>query len=713
MNKHRKFLFIPIISIVNVIIIVTITFFVTEFIIGHLFYPCQEAEAFRMAIGRDRTSILPGIGLTDIGSWPAQDLTGVDLLPAYAQTSWPTIHRDSKNSNYIPFITASQLRMKWRALDGEYSSVLTAAVIGPEGNIYFTTGKEESYGNLHAFDQGGKELWRSYLLDNGALCSSPVIDKQGDLYLGDSDEFFAFHPDGNLKWECSEVEGPFASAAFSLDGYIICIGTNGWVYVLDPHDGHLVVPPLELPGQSPGNSYKVLTPPGLWKGMVSDEVHLTCSDIFNGLMGYEFKITNTPAVNPVNGRIYIAGTIRGPAFSDIQGRFYGIDFIPATSSAPAKLQMAFQTEMGPGSGSSPSISPDGSHLYVLDNKGTIYAFDKEGNKVWTLPIKSSPASPTIGQDGTIYGTNRDQIYAITDKGNSGQIQWQLDLNNTVVGSLLGSLPFVSHDENSTQRIKSSMQCNSVVSTSKNHLYFAVALGYELVLQEDTNFSYLYPLKNLLVVLNLSDKQQSSPPIINSVVEIPDTSESVVSLDKNGTAFCAHGSVSSSIAYSVAQKMGLNPKKPVGGISVLAPSDPKDIVRSQIKMIRDFISMAIQALRQGKPELARASLGEPMEQLKLMEENFSTQIAAGEGDVQMAQKGQEETAKMHSQLGAALSILEGANSGSNNTNTSGVIQRRQGSGSMTSNAKSCLRSASSTCRYMQLLFSNLQDLQSGM
>ena len=703
MNKHKKFLFIPVIVI-----------FITGFIIGQVFYASPMAEAFRLTTGKDWTSILPGAGLIDIGT--NQNLAGADLLPAYAQTSWPTIHRDSRNSDYLPFFTANQLKLKWHALDGEYSAVLSAAVIGPEGNIYFTTGKEESYGNLHAFNQDGQELWRSYLLDNGALCSAPLIDKEGDLYLGDSDEFFGFHPDGTLKWRHSGMEGPFASASFSLDGHIICIGTTGWVYVLDPQDGHLAVSAMELPGQSPGNSYKILTPPGLWQGMVSDGDPLTPADIFNGLMGYQYKITNTPAVNPVNGRIYIAGTVKSSSFASVQGKFFGIDFIPATSSSSAKLQLAFQTDMEPGSGSSPSISPDGSHIYVVDNKGTLYAFNTEGKKVWTLAVQSRPSSPTIGQDGTIYGTNGSQIYAVKDKGDSGQILWQLDLNNTIVGNILNSFSLVPKDENLPQKIKPAMQCNSVISISKNHLYFTMALGYEAVTQEET-FSYIYPLKNLLVVLTPSERQQNSQPMISSIIELPDTSEAVVSLDKSGMVFCAHGSVTSSIAYSIAQRLHLNPKKPQGGVSVLVPADSKDIARSQIKMIKDLIILAIHSLQQGKPELARASLSEPMEQLKLMEENFNAEINSGDGDTFLAQKGLEETGKVYSQLVAALHFLEGADTDNADTDnsdgstvTAGAVPRRQGS--VISKAKSCLRSASSTCRQLQVLLSDLHNLQSG-
>ncbi|MCL6583524.1 MAG: PQQ-binding-like beta-propeller repeat protein [bacterium] len=535
-------------------------------------------------------------------SHEADELLG--LLPSYAQTSWPTIHRDSRNSDYLPFTTPAHLKLSWHALEDEYSAVLTAVVIGPSGNIYFTTGKEESYGNLHAFDRQGNELWRSYLLDNGALCSAPLIDRWGDIYLGDSDEFFSFHPDGTLKWKCSPVNGPFASASFTLDSYIVGIGASGWVYVFDPEDGHLAAPPLELPGYAPGNAYKIFTPPGLWRDMISDGDRLTISDIFNGLLGYQFKIANTPAVNPVNGRIYIAGSIKTALFSsNIQGVFYGIDFIPPPPhESSGRLQIVFQTPMKPGSGSSPAISADGSRIYVLDNQGTLYAFDADGATIWTLDMKAKPASPTIGPDGIIYGVSEGQLYAVKDQGDWGEVLWRMDFAKTPIASLLSSLSYLVEDL-PFKVIKPAIQCNSVITASKNHLYLTLALGYEFALSE-SNLSNIYPLKNYLLVLTPSAKQSRLAPMISSIVEIPDTSESVITVDQDGTVFCAHGSVTSSIAYSMAQRLGfLSPQKPSGGVSVLVPVGSKEAlsrsyINLRLKWIRDFISRTLDALRQG-------------------------------------------------------------------------------------------------------------------
>ncbi|MEW6379577.1 MAG: PQQ-binding-like beta-propeller repeat protein [bacterium] len=675
MNKSKKFLLIPI-----------IIFFISRLPL----YSRPMAEAAFLS-GRKEWS--PGFSTSGIQITNTADEPG--LLSSYAQTCWPSIHRDSRNSNYVPFVTAAQLEPKWHALMDEYSAVLTAAVIGPEGNVYFTTGKEESYGNLHAFDRQGNELWRSYLPDNGALCSAPLIDRQGDIYLGDSDEFFSFHPDGSLKWKNSGINGPFASAAFTRDGYIVGIGASGWTYVFDPENGHLAAPPMEIPGQSPGKSYKVFTPPGLWQGMICDGDHLTINEIFNGLLGFEFKIANTPGVNPVNGRIYITGSIKSPVSLEIQGRFYGIDFIPPTSQESGRLQLAFQTPMEPGSGSSPAISADGSRIYALDNKGTLYAFDADGTKAWTLGMKAKPASPTIGPDGTIYGVSEGLLYAIKDRGSSGEILWKMDFSETMIATLFNSLS--SLVENLPyQVIKSAIQCNSVVTASKNHLYLTLALGYEFALGE-SNLSNVYPLKSYLVVLTPSSKQKKTLPLITSIVEIPDTSESVISLDKDGTVFCAHASITSSIAYSIAQRLGFDPEKPSGGVSVLAPVNTKDMIRSHIRWVRDLILQVLQALRQNDVESAWANLEEPMAHLQLLMETFSREANSDANTV--IEAGKQDVVRAYAQLEAAQSILEEIR---NTMPAGGTAPRRQSA--VTTKARMHLRSALNTCRSLEVKWS---------
>jgi hypothetical protein len=543
----------------------------------------------------------------------SKNLSPWGLPSQYAQTSWPAIHRDSRNSNYLPFTTASTLKLKWHALEDEYSAVVTPVVTGPEGNIYFTTGKDASYGNLHAFDREGNELWRSYYLDIGALGSSPLIDQEGDLYLADTDEFFGFHPDGSLKWKYSGLDGPFASNVFSPDGHIIGISRKGIVYVFDRRNGQLAAHPLELPDQPPGDHYKTSAPPGLWEGMVSSGGEgISIDEIFNCLMGFQFKVTNTPVVNPANGRIYIIGNIKTTDHSNtVQGRFYGIDFIPGSGDTPGVLQLAFQTRTTGGSGASPAVSSDGSHIYVLDGPGTLYAFTKDGDKAWRLHVGVMPASPAIGPDGTIYCASDSTLYAVKDSGSSGSMAWKMDFTQEGAERLPDSPPSWVEENSYRREVKPTVKCNSVVSVSKNYLYLTISAGYELrsprsdqtiasrglggggqgaiskspcipvsrsslssgdALVEKDGSRDFFPLKSLLIVVAPpgSAENAKSEPVISSITELPDTSEGIITLDKTGTVFCSHASIVSSVAYYDSQKMGFDFQKPVGGVSVLSP-----------------------------------------------------------------------------------------------------------------------------------------------
>lgn len=144
------------------------------------------------AVGSSCPEKNPG-GVTDTGQ-----------TPFYAQTAWASIHRDARNSDFAPFVAPAANRVEWEALGGAVT--LLAASIGPEGNRYVTTGRGPGTSHLHAFDRDGNLLWESPPqsgaadLDSAAVASAVLVDRAGDVYVGDSDQLWAFHPDGTLKW---------------------------------------------------------------------------------------------------------------------------------------------------------------------------------------------------------------------------------------------------------------------------------------------------------------------------------------------------------------------------------------------------------------------------------------------------------------------------------------------------------------------------------
>ena len=94
------------------------------------------------------------------------------------------------------------------------------------------------------------------------------------------------------------------------------------------------------------------TPPGsLWQGLMDPGIK---PFMFKLIQGWEMEVANTPAVHPQTGRIYITAAGVEPG----SGLLVGIDV------HDDHLEIAFQTDMGGGSGTSPAVSHDGEQVYA-------------------------------------------------------------------------------------------------------------------------------------------------------------------------------------------------------------------------------------------------------------------------------------------------------------------------------------------------------------
>jgi hypothetical protein len=133
------------------------------------------------------------------------------ILP-YADTEWRSMHAGPTNAKFVPIDIGSSFQLAWTALEGEATPV--APAIGPEGNIYQTTGLGPGNSNLTALDQEGNILWQTKAwvdasdFDSGAIIQTPIIDDDGYLYVADCNQFWAFHSDGTVKWVSDLPEAP-------------------------------------------------------------------------------------------------------------------------------------------------------------------------------------------------------------------------------------------------------------------------------------------------------------------------------------------------------------------------------------------------------------------------------------------------------------------------------------------------------------------------
>ena len=493
-------------------------------------------------------------GVTDIGQ-----------TPYYAQTSWAGVHRDARNSDFAPFVAPAVNQVDWEVLDGAVT--LLAASIGPEGNRYVTTGRGPGTSHLHAFDRDGNLLWESPPqasladLDSGAVGSATVVDRQGDVYVSDFDQFWAFHSDGTLKWVTAlPTPGqPFISAVITNEGFVGGVTTGGEVVLFDRSDGSLAVPVFQLPLGDPPPAAPPR--PGLWvAGLMDPAIISQVEAIF---FGEAVQVANTPAVDPRTGRIYItaAGPLDGGSFT---GLLYGLDIVGG------EVEIAFAAPMGGGSGTSPAISPDGTQVYAADGDGVMNAFDAAtGAPLWQATGAAGAASPGIGPDGTVYSGNSAPLLTVVALDPAdGSTRWARDFD-ALAASILPPLPAVPPIFPTGQP---TARFNSVVSISAEKVWVVLSVGYQFF-NPNSGATTNQPRATVLVSLDPADGS------LLGYTALRDTNEGLISIGSDGSLTVSHASLLSSIHYyginPILVSLGLPPfflapGPPVAGLSSLGP-----------------------------------------------------------------------------------------------------------------------------------------------
>ncbi len=486
--------------------------------------------------------------------------------PNYAGASWVTVHGDSRNSDYSPFVAVADLKIAWAALDG--ASMAVGPTIGPEGNLYATTGQGQGTSHFHVYDRDGNLLWESPVmqslddLDYGAWINATVIDSAGDVYVADLNQLWAYHPDGELKWVANlsdqGASGQFVTPVISIEGHVGGITTDGKVIFYDRNTGELVWSVLDLPGV-PGTTADTMPSPGLLQGGLLEPTF--AQPMWDLVWGKGIEVANTPAVHPVTGRLFITA---GGATSTT-GALYGID------TGENGLSIAFNAPMGGGSGTSPAISPDGSLVYAADDDGVMFAFDGySGEVVWTLTETMAAASPAVGPDGTIYSYSDSNIVAIS--GTDGSVKWNVDYDS-LAAEFLAPLDVA-------ERIVK-IDCVLVLSAKK--LWAAIDMDYEVLIGGNPA---PVPQISLLTAIDPSDGS------VLGKARIRDTCGAIIAPDKDGRVYISLGSFASSIMYyglgSALPEAVRIQNPPQGGFLALEPVSYTDYIHEAIEWVLELI-----------------------------------------------------------------------------------------------------------------------------
>jgi len=468
-----------------------------------------------------------------------QSKTDGNLSPQYFESLWPAGHRDSGNTDFVPIELGASFAMKKHLLEGH--PIFFPPTIGLDETSYVTTGAPRGESHLFAISADGEVLWSAKPqesledLDSFAIMNAPTIDAEGDLYVGDRDQLWAFEPDGDVKWVVDlkqyGVDWGFMSVMLSRQRYVGGVTTNGKVLFFWSHDGKLAMPPLDLPGAA-GPPAADEPPEFLWKDLMDPDL---IPFLFNLIQGWELEVANTPAIHPETGRLYI--TAAGAAAGT--GVLYGIDI---TDDA---LTIAFQAPMGGGSGTSPAISHDGTQVYAVDEAGRMIAIDAHtGRRLWqSKEGGGGSASPSVGHDETIYTPFQEQITAYTK---DGDMKWTLSYSAICRERLPAPGGIWNHVLSEPVAF-----IDSILTVGLERGWMNVVCGYYLpkILSRSNRTRVPIPQESLFVAFDLGNGDPVGEPLA-----LPETSEGFVTPLPNGNAIVTTSGAISSIFYYMVNRI---------------------------------------------------------------------------------------------------------------------------------------------------------------
>ena len=316
------------------------------------------------------------------------------------QPGWSTAHADSANSDYVDVRGAADLTLAWkREFPG--GMINLGATTDGAGRVYVTTSAPGC--RLYVLDRAtGETIWCAEDLDRMAVSSSPLLDRDGRIFLADGTAMRAYDRDGKVLWKTPIVGAPL-SAQFTPAGNLLFITHIGRVYVLRRDDGRAILPPLEL---IPGATFDPA------KGAMA---------CMRGLP--ECPSANTPAID-ARGNIYFTFWTPGAANAGVRAMRL------KEGKRPSLTPLWTNDALPGGSAASPDLSLDGKRLYLTDNGGGLQALDTAtGKTIWRFPLgHESGGSVSSSPGGLIMpsGGGGGVLLAVQDRGDKAELLWRHD-----------------------------------------------------------------------------------------------------------------------------------------------------------------------------------------------------------------------------------------------------------------------------------------------
>ncbi|MBC8183424.1 PQQ-like beta-propeller repeat protein [candidate division KSB1 bacterium] len=363
---------------------------------------------------------------------PQQDIP----WPSLADSPWPSPHGNVQCNGRSKYIGPREGIVAWIFTDERFVNENSGVVLGSDGTIYFTAGKNSRVMKryLYALKPVGSLKWKKEI--EGKFASTPILGT-GDIiyvptYFG---PIYAFNPDGTLKWKygtsmyCSHTFSP----VIGLDGSIYFADNYGNWHAINA-DGTLKWMNEEKANSSeilPYSYSLVMSPDGavIYGGGL--DATLNAFDAQTGTILWEVPTGRNLIASPLvdsNGNIY---------FFQFDSTGYHICSINSEGKLRWKGNHKLNWWI------SFHMDKDG-NIYAYSEDQRILSFDYEGNLRWSSSTLGEvwPSSIIGDSEGVIFFAHTDTYVIALDQ--EGHTIFKCSLPDLSDGLFMGALSSDGH-----------------------------------------------------------------------------------------------------------------------------------------------------------------------------------------------------------------------------------------------------------------------------
>jgi outer membrane protein assembly factor BamB len=345
-------------------------------------------------------------------------------LPLDPESPWAKFRANELQNGRSPIEPVVNDLSPWSYRTGK--GIFSSPVVDGEGNVYI--GSADTY--FYRFNPDGSVRWA--LKTGEIIDSSALLDNQGFVYFGsgDANVYKVDRETGKVIWKSpahsvEEVEAEFGIKTFNVNWFEGNIGILQDGTLLAPNDNYLVYSLDRETGEKgtifPANEMVWSLPSlNLETGRI---FFASCSQILQNVFGYDLDGNRqwlTGSFGTVAATTMLTNTSEKGAV--LVGGFDG--FLRAFAQDSGKLLWKFGTKDH--IYASPAQLSDGT-IIQPSSDGTLYAINPEtGKAIWEFdtlePIRSSPA--VDGNNNIYFGNGEGKLYSINP---DGTLRWSYQL----------------------------------------------------------------------------------------------------------------------------------------------------------------------------------------------------------------------------------------------------------------------------------------------